>query len=105
MVHVGFDHHKSFSYVTIMDEKGQTKRQQKLLNDRETLYRYINKLQQEEKQISLALEVGRDWYWVYLESKGVSLYLAHPKKTKAIASARIKTDKIDSKNACSSSSH
>jgi transposase len=43
------------------------------------------------------LEVTWNWYWLwdFLEERGYPLQLAHPLKTKAIASARIKTDKID----------
>jgi len=44
------------------------------------------------------LEATWNWYWLWdlLEEQGYRLRLAHPLKTKAIASARIKTDKIDS---------
>jgi transposase len=46
----------------------------------------------------IALEATGSWYYFYevLEDTGAEIFLAHPLKTKAIASARIKTDKIDS---------
>jgi len=42
MIYVGFDHHKNFSYVTIMDEKGQILKQQKIANDKSTLSQFMN---------------------------------------------------------------
>jgi len=95
-MYIGFDHHKNFSYVTVMDEKGQVLKQQKIVNDKSTLSQFMDQLKDEK--VYLALEAGRDWYWVYdlLEKKEAKVSLAHPKKTKAIASARIKTDRIDS---------
>ena len=45
------------------------------------------------------LEAGPNWYWLcdQLDELGIENRLCHPLKTKAIASARIKTDKIDSR--------
>jgi transposase len=46
----------------------------------------------------IALEATGNWYYFYevLEHKCPKIYLAHPLKTRAIAEARIKTEKIDS---------
>ena len=43
------------------------------------------------------MEACYGWPFVYdaLEGHAESIVLSHPKKTKAIASARIKTDKVD----------
>jgi transposase len=45
----------------------------------------------------IAVEATGNWMWLYelIEDQQPALVLAHPLKTKAIASARIKTDKID----------
>ena len=45
----------------------------------------------------IAVEATGNWMWLYelIEDRHPDLVLAHPLKTKAIASARIKTDKID----------
>ena len=47
----------------------------------------------------MALEATRNWYWMYdfLEDMVQDIKLAHPPKTKLIAEARIKTDKLDSR--------
>ena len=46
----------------------------------------------------VALEATRGWSFVYdvLEPLGVQIFLAHPRRVKAIASAKVKTDAIDS---------
>jgi transposase len=43
------------------------------------------------------LESTRNWYWMAddLQECGIDLLLANPKQTKAIAWARVKTDKVD----------
>lgn len=45
----------------------------------------------------IAVEATGNWMWLYelIEERHPDLVLAHPLKTKAIASARIKTDKIN----------
>ncbi len=50
----------------------------------------------------VVVEATRNWMWFVndLQRKGCQVTLAHPFKTKAIASARIKTDSIDAKTLC-----
>jgi transposase len=47
----------------------------------------------------LALEATYGWEWLadLLEEHGYELHLAHPLRTKAIASARVKTDAVDAR--------
>ena len=94
-MYVGVDYHKHYSVATKMDEQGTVVEQVKLRNDPDTLVGYAQRLPQGSK---IALEATGSWYYFYevLEDTGSEIYLAHPLKTKAIASARIKTDKIDS---------
>lgn len=94
-MYVGLDYHKKYSIATKMDEKGNILEQVKLRNDAETLTKYVGTLPEGSK---IALEATGSWYYFYelLENKGSEIYLAHPFKTRAIAEARIKTDKIDS---------
>jgi hypothetical protein len=46
-----------------------------------------------------ALEATYGWEWLaqLLEDRGCELHLAHPLRTKAIASARVKTDAVDAR--------
>jgi len=45
------------------------------------------------------MEATWDWYWVYdpLEGAGLEISLVHPLKAKAIASASIRSDRLDSR--------
>src|SRR5829696_10007085 len=45
----------------------------------------------------VALEATYGWEWLadVLQDAGYELHLAHPMRTKAIASARVKTDAVD----------
>jgi len=94
-MYVGVDYHKKYSIATKMDDKGRISEQVRLRNDSKTLLRYAESL---PKGTKIAIEATGNWYYFYelLESRCSEIYLAHPLKTRAIAEARIKTDKIDS---------
>jgi len=96
MFYYGIDFHKLYSFITQMDEKGKVVEQKTIRNTPESLEEFVESLESESK---LALEAVGNWYYFYelLEKRGIDVSLSHPKKTKAIASAKIKTDKIDSK--------
>ena len=48
--------------------------------------------------MEVAIESTPSWYWLYnsLEDEVFDLQLSHPLRTKAIAHAKVKTDKVDS---------
>lgn len=94
-MYVGLDYHKRYSVATVIDQMGKLVEQVKLNNEPQALLSYVNSLPKGSK---IALEATGSWYYVYelLESTGTDIYLSHPLKTRAIAEARIKTDKIDS---------
>lgn len=96
MFYYGIDFHKLYSFIAQMDEKGKVVEEKTIRNTVESLEEFVEGLELDSK---LALEAVGNWYYFYelLEKKGVSVSLSHPKKTKAIASAKIKTDKIDAK--------
>ena len=93
--YIGIDLHKQTSYVTRMNEKGKIVEQINLSNDADTLRGYLTRLKPDAR---IAVEATGNWMYLYelIEERCPDLVLAHPQKTKAIASARIKTDKIDS---------
>lgn len=96
MIYAGLDLHKNFSVITAMDAQGrELVKQKKLPNDGEI----IGLFQGFNEPVAVAMEATRGWYWLYdlLEENGFEVKLGHPLKTKAIASARVKNDKIDSK--------
>ncbi len=95
MKYVGIDFHKNYSFITEMDETGAIQRQMKLSNDRTTLTNYVDRLPAHAK---IAIEATCNWYYFYelVEDHDIDIFLAHPLKTKAIASARLMNDKVSS---------
>jgi len=96
MIYAGLDLHKSFSVITMMNAEGKEMvKQTKLPNNGEI----VELLQGFNEPVALAMEATRGWYWLYdlLEENGIEVKLTHPLKTKAIASAKVKNDKIDSR--------
>ncbi len=94
MLYTGLDLHKSFSYITTMNDKGQIVGQKKLPSNGEV----VEFLKEFGESMEVAIEATPSWYWLYvlLEDEGFDVKLSHPLKTKAIASAKVKTDKVDS---------
>lgn len=93
-MYIGVDYHKHYSVTTMMDETGRIREQQKIRNDPQSLLAFAESLPENS---TIALEATNGWYYFYelLEAR-CPIVLAHPLKTRAIAEARIKTDKIDS---------
>jgi transposase len=95
MLYLGVDLHKRSCWVTVLDQDGHELEQRKLSTERATLLEYFGKL---PKPAKAAVEATFNWYYFLsvVEPLGIELHLVHPQKTKAIASARIKHDKLDS---------
>ena len=96
MLYLGVDIHKKKCWVTVLDEGGQELEQGQLSMDAATLREYFGQI---PKPAKLAVEATFNWYYFLnvVEPLGLELHLVHPQKTKAIASARIKHDKLDSR--------
>ncbi len=94
MLYTGLDYHRSFSYLTTMNDKGEIIGQKKIPNNGEI----VDFLKEFGEEMEVAIEATPSWYWLYdhLEDEGFEVKLSHPLKTKAIAYAKVKTDKVDS---------
>jgi len=93
--YIGLDAHKKFCYATTMDKEGNKLGERRFPTTDEFLDAFAESLDDESRVV---LEASTSGLRVYerLESKGVDVSMAHPLKLKAIADAKIKTDKIDS---------
>jgi len=93
--YIGVDLHKKTCYITVMNEKGKIKKQTEILNQEEKVKKFFKKYRGEK----VAVESTMNWIPFYesLEALGCKVMLSNPLQTKAIASARIKNDKIDSR--------
>lgn len=95
MIYYGIDLHKKYSYVTSMDKEGNILSQQKVLNHKDSLTNFLSTIPSSSR---IALEATCNWQFFYELSEvfGLEVSLAHPLKTRAIAEAKVKTDKVDS---------
>lgn len=93
-MYVGLDVHKKVCHATVLDERGQVLKEEKFLNERAEFEHFFESIDDAE----VAMEATYCWQPPYelLESMGYKVKLAHPKKTRAIAEMKIKTDAKDS---------
>lgn len=93
---VGWDLSKNSSHVTaVSKETGEILKQEKISHDPEEIADLLSDL---DGSVRIVFEATGNWQAIYecLEDQVEEIQMAHPYKVKAIASARIKTDKIDS---------
>ena len=96
MVYLGCDQHKHYCVMTKLDTDSKELETNKFYhNSPEVLKEYLGQL---PSGTGVAIEAcGYEaWLCDLMESCGMNVHLGHPLKTKAIAEAKIKTDKIDS---------
>jgi transposase len=93
--YIGVDLHKKTCYVTVMDLDGKIKKQIEISTNAETVTRFFKRY----PDVPVAVESTMNWMPFYenLERLGCKVSLSNPLQTKAIASARIKNDKVDSR--------
>jgi transposase len=94
---MGIDLHRKYFVATIVDEDGKVTRRDRVSTDRLAIANYLESLDG-EKPGKAVMEACYNWSYLYdqLEGEFDKVLLAHPLKTKAIAEARIKNDKLDS---------
>jgi transposase len=90
---VGVDLHKRVSQLARLRE-AKPASQLRFTNDVVTVEKLLKKLPQGSK---IAFEATGSWWWFVdlAERTGHEVVMSHPKQTKAIASARLKSDKVD----------
>lgn len=96
---IGMDLHKNTSNFCVKDRDGAIIAETKVVTDRSQLTQFVRRFDQ---PLSLVMEPVSQWYTYadVFQKLGVDVHLAHPLRVKAIASARIKTDKIDAAVLC-----
>jgi len=94
MNYVGIDHHCQYSHLTVVDQEGQVLRSGRVPNLRAEIEKFLEGLE----AVEAVIETGRSSYTMVdaLDEIGVVVKIAHPNEVKAIARAKIKTDKRDS---------
>lgn len=95
-LYAGLDMHTESTTGTIKDEQGNPVRVLKVETSKEGVKKLFERLH--KKQITAVFEASRNWphYAGLIQQYCDKVVMAHPLKVRAIASARIKTDTIDS---------
>jgi len=97
MQYVGIDYAKLRSHFTVMTPEGRVVKRGYVANTPEALAMFMDALPLDQRAV--VIEACRNWTVIHdlVEPYAQAITLAHPLKVKAIASARIKTDAIDSR--------
>ena len=104
LINIGIDVHKKKCVATIKGQSRQILRQAAFDNDSKAMTRFIDDIKKEHgsnnnNAVRAVCESTAN-YWIRLhdtlEENGIDAMLAHPAKTKIIAQARLKNDKLDS---------
>ncbi len=88
----GLDVHKDYTYATILGADGEKLAQRKMPN--EEVPDFLKPYGVERVAMDATTSIAP--LYRRLKQEGYDLLVSHPKKTRYIAEARIKTDKVDS---------
>ena len=96
MIHVGVDLHQRFCYMTVMEARGKIVQSGPVTNEKLALRKYFRQFR--GKQVQVAVEACGFWpaFREVVEPEVTRLVLVHPQRVKAIASAKLKNDRVDS---------
>lgn len=101
MLYTGVDFHKRYSVACTMDATGERIKEARIANTPEAIASYFHALPDASRVV---MEACWNWGWLYdllNEVEGVDeVILANPGKTKIIADAQIKTDRLDAQALC-----
>src|SRR5205809_5171027 len=93
-VYVGIDVHRKRSQVAVIDAKGEVIANRNVPNGAEPILKVIGGLPP-GTPAAFEAAFGTGWLVELVEDHGFDPHLVHPLRCKAIASARLKNDKVD----------
>jgi transposase len=95
MIHIGVDLHQRFCYCTAVKASGEVIAQRSVVNEAESLRRFVRSLPQPAQVV---VEACGFWpaFKKAIEKDVERVVMVHPQRVKAIASARLKNDRVDS---------
>ncbi|HET6176023.1 MAG TPA: IS110 family transposase [Candidatus Sulfotelmatobacter sp.] len=96
MIHVGVDLHQRFCYMTALEARGKIVQAGPVTNEKLALRKYFRQFRGQSVQV--AVEACGFWpaFREVVEPEVKRLVLVHPQRVKAIASAKLKNDRVDS---------
>jgi transposase len=97
MRYVGVDVGKAKCRAALMDQKGKIEKEFFFENSKNGIQHLLSLLTGEDKVVMES--TGNLWLGIYdaLDHRNIKVVLANPMKTKAIAFAKVKTDKVDAR--------
>jgi len=98
--YVGIDVHKKMCQAAVMDEEGKLLDDVRFANDPEGIEEFAGKLSTLRDDVKAVVEsTGNMWIQIHdrLEEHGFDVALSNPGKTRLIAEAKVKTDKVDAR--------
>jgi transposase len=98
--YVGIDVHKKMCQAAILDDDGALLDEQRFPNTAEGIEEYAGKLASFNDDLRAVVEsTGNLWIQIHdrLETRGFDVALSNPGKTRLIAEAKVKTDKVDAR--------
>jgi transposase len=95
MTHVGVDLHQRFCYLTAVDASGRQYKQGQVVNEGAALRAWLRQLPGPRQVV---VEASGFWpaFVRAVEPEAEKIVMVHPLRVKAIASARLKNDRVDS---------
>src|SRR5271170_3632355 len=96
MIHVGVDLHQRFCYMTALNASDKMMEAGPVTNEKLALRKYFRQFR--GKPVQVAVEACGFWpaFREVVEPEVKRLVLVHPQRVKAIASAKLKNDRVDS---------
>lgn len=100
MYFIGIDLGTQSSYFVVKNEQGVLQVKAKVWNDSVAIEETLKPYQ--GSSLKTVMEATTNYYWMYqtLSRLGCSVTLAHPLKTRAIADAKVKNDRLDANILC-----
>jgi len=98
--YVGIDVHKKMCQAAVLNEEGALLDEIRFPNDPEGIEEFADKLTTFHDEVKAVVEsTGNLWIPIHdrLEEHGFDVSLSNPSKTRLIAEAKIKTDKVDAR--------
>ena len=88
--------HKNYLQVAVLDERGKVTHNSRVDNNLTKVNEFYDSLHPSD-DTKVVTESSGMWYNIYecLSKRHLDIRLSNPAKTRAIASAKIKTDKLD----------
>jgi transposase len=97
MVYIGVDLHRKKSQVAALDQDGALVFNRKVRTSPAEIQQLIDELRPQLIEVAFEATFGWGWFADLLAELGIPAHKAHPLKTKAVSSARVKNDAVDAK--------